>query len=252
MARCRPIPRLARSEPSLFVALAPDIRVQLVEAALASVTTHHASTPLSPGLPLPRARAALLKRLRSLATVERQHADLCAAAIDEVLERLVADGRLARDGEALRDPAVAAALPAALADAMARLERALDVPAPPPLDEAAALAGCPPEGVRALSADGRIVRLAPDLAWATPTYHRLAALALDMARAGPLSPAALRDATGTSRQFCGRDPGRPRSAGILLRTPEGHVPGPRAPRPTAAGAPGAPGAPSAPAAPSAP
>jgi hypothetical protein len=104
------------------------------------------------------------------------------------------------------------------------------VAAPPSLEEAAAAAGCPPEGVRALAAEGRIVRLAPDLAWSTPTYHRLAALALEQARVGPLTPAAYRDATGTSRKYVMailEDLGR---RGILERTPDGHVPGPRAPR----------------------
>jgi hypothetical protein len=113
---------------------------------------------------------------------------------------------------------------------MARLEAALSLAAPPPLDEAAAAAGCPPEGVRTLAAEGRIVRLTADLAWATPTYHRLAGLALQQARSGPLTPAAYRDATGTSRRFVLAILEDLDRRGILQRTPAGHVPGPRAPR----------------------
>jgi hypothetical protein len=117
---------------------------------------------------------------------------------------------------------------------MARLEAALSVAAPPSLAEAAALAGCPPEGIRALAADGRIVSLGRDLAWATPTYHRLAALALDRARVAPLTPAAYRDATGTSRKFVMAILEDLDRRGILQRTPEGHVPGPRVPGTTPA------------------
>jgi selenocysteine-specific elongation factor len=142
----------------------------------------------------------------------------------------VARAELARSGEAVRDPARSAERSPALTAAMNRLEAALSVAAPPPLDEAAVLTNCPPEGIRALAAEGRIVRLGPDLAWATPTYHRLAAIALESARVAPLTPAAYRDATGTSRKFVLAILEDLDRRGVLRRTPEGHVPGPRAPR----------------------
>lgn len=124
---------------------------------------------------------------------------------------------------------------------MDRLEAALDVPAPPDLAAAASAAGCPPEGVRALEAAGRIVRIEADLAWATSTFHRLAATALDLARREPLTPAALRDAIGTSRRYVMPLIEDLNRRGILARTPTGHVPGPRAPRaPRAPREPGAP------------
>ena len=210
--------------------LAPDVRDALVAAALELVGAHHREAPASAGVPLPRARAALLRRLRSLATVERRDAAAAQAAVADVLDALVAQGRVARQGEVLRDPARGSDLPADLVAAMARLEALLAAAAPPPLDEAAIAAGCPAEGVRALQADGRIVRLGPDLAWATPTYHRLAALALERARVAPLTPAAFRDATGTSRTFVLAILEDLDRRGILARTPGGHVPGPRAPR----------------------
>jgi hypothetical protein len=84
--------------------------------------------------------------------------------------------------------------------------------------------------VRALAADGRIVRLGVDLAWAASTYQRLAALALERAREAPLTPAAYRDATGTSRKYVMAILEDLDRRGILERTPDGHVPGPRAPR----------------------
>jgi selenocysteine-specific elongation factor len=216
------------------MAFAPDVRAALEETAVDAVAAHHREAPMSPGLPLPRARAALIRRLRSLATIERQHLDLAAAAVAAVLDGLVRDGRLARRGVALRDPRLPEDDAPALIEAMARLEAELSVPAPPPLAEAARAAGCPAEGIRALQAEGRIVRLAPDLAWSTREYHRLAAVALERARAEPLTPAAFRDATGTSRKYVLAILEDLDRREILRRTPEGHVPGPRAPGPVPA------------------
>jgi selenocysteine-specific elongation factor len=223
-------------------ALAPDVSVLLSAAAVDAVAEHHRDAPLSPGLPISRARSALRRRLRSVATVERRDADAVAAAISRLLDELIADGRLARRADALYDPARGEALPAPLLAAMNRLEAALSVPAPPALGEAASAAGCPPEGVRALLADGRIVRVGPDLAWSAATFHRLAAAALERARVAPLTPAAFRDATGTSRKYVLAILEDLDRRGILERTPEGHIPGPRAPRrdaeaPAAAAAP---------------
>jgi selenocysteine-specific elongation factor len=209
--------------------LADDVRAALAMAALELVAAHHREAPMSPGMPLPRARAAVLKRLRSLATIKRDDAAAAQGAVAGLLEDLVADGRLGRAGDALRDPARGPEVPPELLAAMARLEAALSVPAPPPLDEAAAAAACPPEGVRALLADGRIIRLGPDLAWAATSYQRLAATALALARSAPLSPAAFRDATGTSRKYVLAILEDLDRRGILQRTPDGHVPGPRAP-----------------------
>jgi hypothetical protein len=213
------------------LALADDVQAALDAEAIAAVAAHHRAAPMSPGLSLPRARAALLRRLRSVATIELQHTELAGAEITGRLDELVSEGRLARRGDALRDPSLPDDLSAELVTAMARLETALDVAGPPALDAAAANAGCPPEGIRALVADGRIVRLGTDLAWSTRAYHRLAAVALEHARSEPLTPAAFRDATGTSRKYVLAILEDLDRRGILQRTPEGHIPGARAPRP---------------------
>jgi selenocysteine-specific elongation factor len=209
--------------------LADDVRDALAASALELVAAHHRDAPMSAGLPLPRVRAALLKRLRSLATVERRSIAAAQSAVADLVDALVADGRLARQGDGLRDAGRTAAVPPELLAAMTRLEAALSVPAPPALDDAARATSCPPEGVRALQAEGRIVVLGPGLAWATPTFHRLAGTALEQARVAPLSPAAFRDATGTSRKYVLAILEDLDRRGILERTPEGHVPGPRAP-----------------------
>ena len=90
-------------------------------------------------------------------------------------------------------------------------------------------ASCPPEGIRLLERSNRIVRLDDDLAWAFPTYRDLAGRAVAMAAAAPLTPAAYRDATGTSRKYVMAILEDLDRRAILRRTPEGHVPGPRAP-----------------------
>jgi len=210
--------------------LAADVREALERALLDLVAAHHAAEPASSGLPLAGARPGLRASLRRLATVRRDDAAAMDAAIDGLVEVLVARRRLARDRDRLRDPARSAGPPPELAAAMDRLEARLNVPAPDDLSAAARAAGCPPEGIRALEAAGRIVRVEADLAWAAPAHRQLAATALALARRGPLAPAALRDATGTSRRVVMpllEDLGR---RGILVRTPAGHVPGPRAPR----------------------
>ena len=105
---------------------------------------------------------------------------------------------------------------------------ALAVAAPPALADAARAAGCPPEGIRALERDGRIVVLEPTLAYAAGTYATLTAQALSLATTAPLTPAALRDATGTSRRYVMAILEDLDRRGVLRRTPEGHRPGPRA------------------------
>ncbi|HET7829267.1 MAG TPA: selenocysteine-specific translation elongation factor, partial [Candidatus Limnocylindrales bacterium] len=207
------------------VRLAPDVEAALREAAVENVRAYHDADPSSPGLPLPALRSTLAARARRLATLDRAAADRVAR---HVIDNTVADGVLARDGDRLRDPAKAAGLPRDVLEAMDRLETALSVAAPPPLADAARSAGCPPDGVRALERDRRIVRLEDDLAWATATWKDLTRRALAMAAAAPLTPAAFRDETGTSRRYVLvllEDLDR---RGLLRRTDAGHVLGPKA------------------------
>jgi selenocysteine-specific elongation factor len=112
--------------------------------------------------------------------------------------------------------------------AMDRLVAALDVTAPPSLAEAAHATNCPAEGVRALEASDRIVRVDADLAYAASTYAALEEQAVALAAAGPLAPSAFRDATGTSRKYVMAILEDLDRRGVLRRTPEGHVLGPRA------------------------
>jgi selenocysteine-specific elongation factor len=209
------------------VRLADDVRDAAATEAIGSVVAHHANHPADTGLRLERLRAIAARSIRRLVTASPE---VGVRAATDLIAALVADGHLVREGDRVRhpdhvpppeDPAVTAA-----AD---RLVAALSTNAPPSLAAAARSAGCDTATVRALERDGRIVVIAPDVAYAMTTYQALAATALALARTGPLSPAAFRDATGTSRKYTMpilEDLGR---RGILTRTPSGHVPGPRAP-----------------------
>ncbi|HEU0243597.1 MAG TPA: selenocysteine-specific translation elongation factor [Candidatus Limnocylindrales bacterium] len=178
--------------------LAPDTAAGLRGVSAALVAAHHAADPASPGLPLPALRAEVAFAARRRVTLGKAAADLVARA---VVDSAIADGVLARDGDRVRDPARAGGLPAHVREAMDRLEASLSVPAPPSLAEAARVAGCPPDGIRALEAANRIVRLEDDLAWSATTYRELVRRAISMAARGPLTPAAFRDETGTSRRY---------------------------------------------------
>ena len=205
--------------------LARDVAGALRAAALELVVAHHAADPGAAGIPLATARASLALAARRRVTLSRVAADAVAG---DVLAALVADGSIARDGDRLRDPARGSALPPETVAAMERLEVALGVPAPPSLAAASVAAGCPPDGIRALEASGRIVRLEDDLAWAASTYRELVQRALSIAARGALTPAAFRDATGTSRRYVLLILEDLDRRGLLRRTDAGHVLGPRA------------------------
>ncbi len=205
-------------------ALAADVEAALAARAGAVVADHHAADPASVGPAVAQVRQEVARAARRLATLDRTAADEVAAV---VVDALVARGEVARDGDRLRDPARAPGLPEATLAAMDRLEATLAVAAPPPLAEAARAAGCPPDGVRALEAAGRLVRLEDDLAWSGTTYRELSRRALAMAAETPLTPAAFRDATGTSRRYVLLILEDLDRRGLLRRTDAGHVLGPK-------------------------
>jgi selenocysteine-specific elongation factor len=164
--------------------------------------------------------------LRRNVQLSQGHAREAAAG---TIDGLVADGALDRDGDTVRRPGHAPSGPSpALLAAMDRLVAILEVLAPPPLAEAARATDCPPEGIRALESGGRILRLDDDLAYGAGTYAALEERATMLATAGPLTPAAFRDATGTSRKYVMAILEDLDRRGVLRRTPDGHVPGPRA------------------------
>lgn len=203
--------------------LAADVERALRERAFALVAADREARPDAGGLALPALRGELALAARRLVTVPR---DAAAAIAGDVVDRLVAAGDLVRDGDRVRDTATAGGLSLETYAAMDRLEAALAVATPPSMQAAASEARCSPDGVKALERAGRIVRLEDDLAWASATYRDLVRRALAMAAEGPLTPAAYRDATGSSRRYVLvilEDLDR---RGLLRRTDAGHVLGP--------------------------
>ncbi len=206
--------------PAGRLVLAPPVAAFLVDDAIAVVEAAPGD-----GIPLAELRVRLGRSLRHRASVEP---DVAADAGGALAEALVAAGRLGRTGDLVHPPGRTVGLPAEILAAMDVLEAELDTPAPPSLTEAARSAGCPAAGIRALEAAGRIVRADEDLAWSAPTFARLQSIALRLATPGPLTPADLRDATGTSRKYVLALLEELNRRGVLARTPEGHVGGPRA------------------------
>ena len=204
------------------VEVAPDLVATVDAAVLAAVGT---------GETLAVLRSVAAHSLRRHATISRTVAAIAGAGL---IDRLVTEGRLVRDGVDVRLPGSASrAAPTedpVMAASMDRLEEALAIATPPTLAEAARAAGCPLAGIRELERTGRIVILEPDLAYAISAHRVIVARALAMAAVVPLTPAALRDATGTSRKYVMAILTDLDRRGILRRTPDGHVPGPRAQR----------------------
>lgn len=189
----------------------------------------HAARSAAVGVPITAIRSHVASTLRRIVTLRRDDA---ATAASMVVDRAIADGALVRDGDRVHVPGAATSRPpdATLLAAMDRLETLLAVPSPPALTDAARIAGCPSDGIRDLERAGRIVVLAPDLAYAAATYRDLTDRAVRSAMQAPLTPAAFRDATGTSRKFVMAILEDLDRRAILRRTPAGHVPGPKAPR----------------------
>jgi hypothetical protein len=199
--------------------VAPDVAHELEKTARDSVAA------AQDGLAASTLRTVLRVESRRLSSITERDAD---ALGEGIVAGLVAGGDLVRDGERLLPRGAQRGRSTAVAEAMDRVVTALAVPAPPGLSEAAASAGCPPDAIRVLDREGRIVRVEDDLAWETQTYRRLEDLAISMASATPLTPAAYRDATGTSRRYALAILEDLDRRSVLRRTPAGHVPGPRA------------------------
>jgi hypothetical protein len=212
---------------SRALALASDV----AEAAASDVVLAFgvAGSAMVGQITLGEIRARCARTLRRLVTLRRDEA---AGTAERLIERLVDDGRLLRDGDRVGLPGTVRARPAeadpGLALAMDRLAQSLAVASPPSLQDAARDAGCPEIGIRDLVRSARIVVLDRDLAYEAATYKAIEQQALDLAHAAPLTPATLRDATATSRKYVMAILADLDRRGVLRRIEAGHVPGPRA------------------------
>ncbi|MEO8570869.1 MAG: selenocysteine-specific translation elongation factor [Chloroflexota bacterium] len=215
-------PRAGAGGPA---SVAPDVTAAIAAAVLAVVAAGEGTLAS-----LTEVRSVATRTLRRQATIGRTDGSTVAT---NLVDELIADGRLVREGPVVRVAGAATAIPhspdPATIPSMDRLVANLAVTAPAALDVAARAAGCSPAGILELERSGRIVVLEPGLAYAASTYREITAQVLTLAAAAPLTPAVLRDATGTSRKYVMSILADLDRRGILRRTADGHVPGPRAP-----------------------
>ncbi len=220
----RRVPALPDRPDGAEPVLAPDVERACEQGVLGALDGSEAGAGTLDLATLRAAGAAEIRRRSSLPEREALHA--AARAID----RLVASGRIVRDGNRAAAPGVAGNARSAEDEAGDRLLAALAVPAPPSLRAAVVASGCTPATLRRLEESGRLVRLEDDLAYAASAFAAIESVAVRLARQGPLTPAALRDATGTSRRYVVAIIEELDRRGVLARTPAGHVAGPRAGR----------------------
>ena len=199
--------------------LAPGIESDLAAEALARVSAAPTGT-----VTLPELRTLLAARLGRIGAIPRADAEAAAHAL---VERMVRDEMVALRGSVVVD-AGGSDVAARLDEAGGRLVAALDTVRPPALGDTADTAGYPREALGALVDAGRLVRVAPDLAFAATAYRRLEGQALEMAARGELSAAAFRDAAGTSRRHAVAVLDHMTLGGLLRRRGNDHEPGPRA------------------------
>jgi len=206
--------------------LAPDIAATTSQALLESVDAYQEEHPDRAGMPLGPLRSVGVAALRRRLSITEPDA---RPLVDELLSASFSSGELVREADDVhsrhhRPPQGDAQLERARAALVVKL----DVAGPPPLGGAAEQAGCTAADIRELERSGRIVVVDDDLAWSAGAFERLRDLALGLSAAGPLTPAALRDASGTSRKYVMAMLEELDRRGILKRTPAGHVRGPRA------------------------
>lgn len=226
-----------RDEGSLSVALlelhgarggrlAEDVESLARSALLETVAAHHHAHPDQPGMPLTAARAIVEAHIH--ASVSSGPEAITAMAGD-IVATAIESGQLQRDGETIRLPDYEpVSADPEVERARDRLVALLDREAPSSLSAATQEAGCLPDAVRELERSGRIVIVTEDLAWSSAAFDGLCELAVSLADEAPLTPAALRDSTGTSRKYVMALLEELDRRGILKRTPAGHVRGPRA------------------------
>ncbi len=173
--------------------VAPEVLEALAAAAHGLLAEHHAARPLLPGLELDAVRRALAERVPAVAPALEQ--SLAGALV----ERLAADGRLARDGTNVRLPGHRVSLGEREPEAR-RLEEALRSgwPTPPTAREL----GVDRELAAALVATGRVVAAGDDVLLLPERWAEAVRVARELAaRPEGMTAGAFRVALGTSRKY---------------------------------------------------
>jgi selenocysteine-specific elongation factor len=156
-----------------------------------SLAAYHAGRPLSPGMDVADVRSLLAEHHPALAD---------PGLVEAVIGHLAAAGSIAREGTAIRLPTHRAST-AGREDADRLVVAVAGAGAAPPTVRELTASGFSPELIRAACAEGRLVRVSPDIV-ITPDMLAKAE-AIVRAKAGPpgLTVSSFREALGTSRKY---------------------------------------------------
>jgi selenocysteine-specific elongation factor len=167
------------------------------EALHAALAEHHAAHPLQPGMEIGEVRASLAAVPNPQDRALHPLADPSAA--EAVLAHLERSGAVATDGGRVRLPTHRASTSGR--DDADRLVAAVAgaEPTPPTVRELVA-AGFPNELIRAACADGRLIRVSPELVF-TPAFVGRAEEVVRSAGPSGVTVSAFREALGTSRKY---------------------------------------------------
>ena len=163
----------------------------VVDGIRAGLEAFHAAHPLAPGQDIGDLRAGTAAALR------RAGAPNDPGIADAVVEHVIANGSLARDGSAVRMAMHRVALPDAEIERLVGAVSAGE-PAPPTVTELRA-AGFTSELIEAAARSGALVRIGPDLVFTLAFVDRAIDLVRD-AKHG-ISVSSVRQALGTTRRY---------------------------------------------------
>jgi selenocysteine-specific elongation factor len=170
---------------------APEVVEDMGSRLSQSLSDHHARHPLRPGLEVGEARS-LLADLRPVFS----DPDL----VDAFLGYLVAEGVLARDATVVRMPSHSIST-AGREDADRLVETVrTGEPSPPSVKELAS-AGFGPELIRAVCAEGRLVRVSTDIVITPELASRAEEILREKAHPPGITVSAFKEALGTSRKY---------------------------------------------------
>ena len=164
-------------------------------ATIEVVTAFHRSTPLAPGIEMESVRTQVAP-------------DLSPKIFRAALDRLIADGVLAREDSVLRLPSHRVALAGADRTLAARAEQVLAEGGltPPDLKQMESALGVARtrlvDLLQQLEREGRVQRIAPDLYYAAPALEQARTLLREhVAGHGEITAATFRDLINASRKF---------------------------------------------------
>ena len=206
--RASDVPLLTGSRPEEAVRLgavsvggwlvAPRVVDEAQRALLDTLRTYHAEHPLRMGLEIGEARSAVANVRDPVDPGRTPLVDPGVA--DALLAYLEQQGHLVRDGSSVRlSGHLVTTAGREDADRLVRTVAAAE-PSPPSVRELVS-SGFGLELIRATCAEGRLVRISPDLVITPEFFRRAEAVVRESARPSGITVSAFREALGTSRKF---------------------------------------------------